>query len=39
MRDVCATPDRFEEEYGRTNLRMSRGYEGEEGDVIPALPG
>ncbi|RSH94128.1 hypothetical protein EHS25_006782, partial [Saitozyma podzolica] len=27
MRDVCAAPDRFEEEYGRTNLRMSRGYE------------
>ena len=26
---ICQTPDPFEAEYGRTNLRMTRAYEGE----------
>lgn len=28
MRKVCAVENQFEREYGRTNLRLSRGYEG-----------
>ena len=27
--DVCKAEDAFEVEYGRTNLRLTRGYEGE----------
>jgi hypothetical protein len=27
---ICQTSDPFEAEYGRTNLRMTRAYEGEE---------
>ena len=26
---ICQAPDPFEVEYGRTNLRMTRAYEGE----------
>lgn len=26
---ICHSPDPFEAEYGRTNLRMTRAYEGE----------
>lgn len=29
LRQKCAEPDVFEKMYGRTNIRMSRGYEGE----------
>lgn len=29
LRLLCGTDDPFEREYGRANLRMSRGYEGE----------
>ena len=27
---ICLVPDPFEAEYGRTNLRMTRAYEGEQ---------
>lgn len=29
LRGICVEDDPFEREYGRTNLRMSRGYEGD----------
>lgn len=32
-RDRCDTTHEFVEEYGRANLRMSRGYEGLLGDT------
>lgn len=33
MASFCSAEDPFEKEFGRTNLRLSRGYEGESGSA------